>query len=290
MAKQHRTVVNDIEIAWVEWGTKGDPLILLAHATGFHSRCWDQTVSHLDAYHVIALDCRGHGRSDNSPPFTWSQFGADLTSLIVAMDLSDIRGVGHSMGGHCMVQAAVAEPDRFRQLTLLDPVILEPSVYAAGPVMAGIEHPVARRRNEWDSPQHMIDTFKDRAPFSGWHPEVLRDYCLHGLIHDGDTYRLACPPEIEAGIYASSVDANILDRIPDIEVPVTVVRAKSRGIKAALEDFSLSPTWPELAGQFVLGQDMYLPEFSHFMPMESPAQTASVIEGTYDLAAFNDIG
>ncbi len=274
---QHRTTVNDAEIAWYEWGKPGDTPIVLSHATGLHARCWDGVVSHLDGFHVIAADHRGHGQSSKTPPFGWDQFGADLIALINELDLSDINGAGHSMGGHCMVQAAASEQERFRQLTLFDPVIMEPSVYATAPHRAGKQHPVAKRRNTWDSPQQMIDEFKARAPFSRWHPDVLCDYCHYGLVRDGDAFKLACPPEVEAGIYTASMDMSIFDYIPLVEVPVTVVRAEARGFEAAAKDFSASPTWPELASRFLKGRDRYLPEYSHFMPMENPALAASLI-------------
>ncbi|MBU2676255.1 MAG: alpha/beta hydrolase, partial [Gammaproteobacteria bacterium] len=257
MPKQHRTVVNDAEIAWFEWGRPGEPLILLSHATGLHARCWDAVVAHLNGYHVIATDHRGHGQSSKTPPYVWDQFGADLIALIVALDLSDINGVGHSMGGHCMVQAAAREPARFRQLTLFDPVIMEPSVYAMPRRKEGMQHPVAKRRNAWESPQQMVDQFSGRAPFSRWHPDVLRDYCQHGLLRDGEAYKLACPPDVEAGIYTASLDMKILDYIPMVPVPVTVIRAEARGLEAAVKDFSASPTWPELADQFARGEDKY---------------------------------
>ena len=123
----------------------------------------------------------------------------------------------------------------------------------------------------------LIDKFKERTPFSRWHPHVLRDYCQYGLVRDGDAFKLACPPEVEAGIYTASMDMSIFDYIPLVEVPVTVVRAEARGLEAAAKDFSASPTWPELASQFGNGHDKYLPEYSHFMPMENPALAASLI-------------
>ena len=38
--------VNGVSLTYFEWGrgSAGDP-ILLAHATGFHARCWDQVVT-----------------------------------------------------------------------------------------------------------------------------------------------------------------------------------------------------------------------------------------------------
>lgn len=276
--RQNVSLVNGVEIAWVEWGERGDPLVLLSHATGLHARCWDGVVAHLDGFHVIATDHRGHGRSSTTPPYGWDQFGADLTELIVLLELADIVAVGHSMGGHSLVQAAAREPARFRQLVLFDPVIFDPSIYEAHPAAAEMAHPVAKRRNAWESPQQMIASFRDRKPFDRWHPDVLRDYCQHGLVREGDVYRLACPPEVEAGIYVSSMAANIYDRIELIEIPVAVVRAEYRGFERGLQDFSVSPTWPDLAGRFRNGRDVYIPEWSHFLPQENPALAASIIK------------
>jgi pimeloyl-ACP methyl ester carboxylesterase len=277
--KQNSTVVNDTEIAWVEWGEPGCPVVLLSHATGFHSRCWDEVAAHLDGCRVIAADHRGHGRSESKPFADWGQFGADLVALVVALDLREVLGVGHSMGAHCMVQAAASEPDRFRELILIDPVILDPGFYVAGAAVFGEEHPVARRRNDWESPAQMFDALKKREPFSRWDDRVLRDYCEHGLVKTGESYLLACRPEDEAAVYAASLKTNIYDRIPSVNQPVTVIRAEWRGFEEARHDFALSPTWPKLAARFADGRDVYLPEYSHFLPMEDPEYAASLIKG-----------
>jgi hypothetical protein len=45
----HRARVNGIELAYFEWGraVQGrDATLLLAHATGFHARVWDQMIGH----------------------------------------------------------------------------------------------------------------------------------------------------------------------------------------------------------------------------------------------------
>ena len=86
----------------------------MAHATGFHARCWDAIARALaPGYRVIALDQRGHGRSGKSGPYDWRVFGTDLTIFVDRLDLSRIIGVGHSMGGHAMVQAASSCVERF---------------------------------------------------------------------------------------------------------------------------------------------------------------------------------
>lgn len=278
----HSTRVNGVEIAWAEWGSAELPALFLAHATGFHGRCWDQVAQYFSGYRVIALDHRGHGRSTSKSPFTWEQFGNDITEFILALGLRDIAAVGHSMGGHTLVQAAARLPDRFSRLVLIDPVIASPGDYDQEQPQTFAKDGVAKRRSKWDSARQMAEKLSSRIPFTRWQPEVLADYCEYGLVRDGGDYQLACAPEIEATIYAGALDLNIYDYVSRITAPVTIVRARTSGPEAAMQDFSASPTWPDLASKFALGRDIYRPEQTHFMPMEDPELVASIIQQAID--------
>lgn len=284
---ENYTSVNGINLCWFEWGRKyrDQGTILLAHATGFHARCWDQTVNHLGRKHVVAIDMRGHGRSDNTPPFTWLTFGTDLIDFVSALDLKNIVGVGHSMGGHAMCQAAAKEKTRFSRLLLVDPVIMAPEVYSQhNPIHtpwlndAG-EHPVARRKNFFADADSMFANFHGRSSFAVWREDVLHDYCEYGLVAnpEGDGCILACPPAVEASIYMGSSGTDIFEQISQIDVPVMVLRATPRDPESETMDFSSSPTWEELASQFKTGTDVYLPELTHFIPMQDPELVARYI-------------
>ena len=117
----------------------------------------------------------------------------------------------------------------------------------------------------------MFERFRDRPPFAQWRVEVLRDYCEFGVLPAGDRYVLACPPDIEASIYARSnaAEADIYPLLGTIEAPVTVIRG---GIPWNREKFDLaaSPTAPDLASKFQKGRDICLEGRSHYIPMESP--------------------
>ena len=254
----------------------------MLHATGFHARCWDGVIRALGAgVHVIAVDQRGHGRSTKAPPYDWGEYGADAGALVEALDLDDIVGVGHSMGGHAIVQAAGAQMERFRALLLVDPVILDPGAYAM-PVSfrCADDHPVARRRNRWATPQEMFDRFKDRHPFNVWVPEILMDYCRFGVVPDGDDFVLGCPPQVEAAIYAGSSGRDIRSIIERVTDPVVVLRAKARSAGrdrppgSGTMDFTRSPTWAGLAAAFPNGRDVHYPDVTHFMPMQAPELVA----------------
>ena len=292
---EKRVALAGAELAYFEWGCSGaGPTVLLVHATGFHARCWDGVVRVLgsDAPHLVALDLRGHGRSSKAGPHHWRQFGLDVAAFVAALDLDRIVGVGHSMGGHCITWAAAAQASRFRQLLLVDPVIMAPGAYRRPPALDSDVHPVARRRNCWESPEAMFRHFENRHPFSLWEPAVLRDYCRHGLLPaaDGEGLALACPPQVEASIYLGSAGRDIGDVVAALPHPVTVLRAKPREAADGKLDFSRSPTWPGLAAAFPKGRDVYLPALSHFIPMQRPALVAAHIRELLEAPGVGEQG
>jgi lipase len=270
---ESRVHVNGVDLTVFEWAGEGPPIVF-AHATGFHARCWDQVIRHLPGRHCIAVDMRGHGRSDKPPgEYQWADFGHDVAALGRALELEGAIGVGHSMGGHSVTLAASLEPALFRALLLVDPVILPPAAYTAPRPQA--EHFAARRRNEWESPEAMFERFRSRPPYAAWQEQVLRDYCEYGLLPNpgGEGYVLACPPKIEATIYGMSAGGDIYNEIAALDIPVRILRAKQRDESSGM-DMSASPTNPNLASHFRHAVDLPHPELTHFIPMEAPELVA----------------
>jgi hypothetical protein len=89
---------------------------------------------------------------------------------------------------------------------------------------------------------------------------------------------LACPPPVEASIYAESnaPESNIYSEIGGIEQSVTVMRA---GVERepGVFDLSASPTAPNLGSRLRRGRDVLLAGQSHFIPMEVPERVAEEI-------------
>jgi pimeloyl-ACP methyl ester carboxylesterase len=283
--KEHQLQTNGINLTYFEWGDPEAEPVLLIHATGFHARCWDRVVAELgDGFHVYAVDMRGHGRSDKIPPYVWESFAADLSGLIEHLELHAAIGVGHSMGGHALVQVAAGHPGAFKRLLLVDPVIFDPEAYAHDRYKgfeSAEDHPVSKRKNDWRDWQEMYERFKDRGSFALWDDEVLKDYCRYGIAERPDgRFELACPPLVESSIYLGNTGTNVYGLIDKVDVPVLVLRAKTRDPnESQIMDFSLSPTWPDVAARFPQGEDVYLPELTHFIPMQAPAFVAAFIRG-----------
>jgi pimeloyl-ACP methyl ester carboxylesterase len=139
------------------WQWKGhEPTILICHGASFHGRCYDRIINEaLHGFHVIAVDLRGHGRSEKHPPPDKARwFGEDLFYLIEMLDLSrnNLLGIGHSLGGYALTLAAAIAPRQlFRSLLLFDPAIYSSYIYEIGDKQSKDVQFVFRRRDQWSS-------------------------------------------------------------------------------------------------------------------------------------------
>jgi pimeloyl-ACP methyl ester carboxylesterase len=276
--------VGDIQLAVHEWaaapGSPPAPPLVFAHATGFHGRVWDTIVAQFPAHRVYAIDMRGHGRSGGGPIDDWRLLARDVAGFLEQADLTGAIGIGHSMGAHTLWQVAADHPGAFSRLVLFDPVILAPDYYTAAETAFTAEnpHPAIRRKRDFASPEAMMERFRMRDPYCLFAPRVFEDYCRYGLVPAavGEGYELACTPEVEASVYASSrSNGAILQAAARVDIPVLVVRAKA----TSLNDFKSSPTWPELASILPQGTDLHRPDRTHFHPFEDPEDAARIIAG-----------
>ena len=101
----------------------GRPVVLIA---GFKAPAtsWKFQFKALETagYRVLALDCRGHGESEDPDfGFTMLHHGADIHDLLETLDLQDVSIVGGSLGGNA-IWAMLAQfgADRMRDITIVD--------------------------------------------------------------------------------------------------------------------------------------------------------------------------
>ncbi|SHN63489.1 alpha/beta hydrolase [Erythrobacter sanguineus] len=276
--------VNGIDLAVHEWAPVPDappaPPLVFAHATGFHGRVFDAIIEHFPAHAVYAIDMRGHGQSGGGPIDDWRDLASDVAGFLDQAGLTGAVGIGHSMGAHTLLQVAADHRHAFSCLVLFDPVILAPDYYTTAEVLFSADnpHPAIRRKRDFVSPEAMMERFRSRDPYCLFAPRVFADYCRYGLVPapSGKGMELACAPEVEASVYASSrSNGAILEAAKQVDIPVLVVRAQM----TSLTDFKSSPTWPDLASILPQGIDLHRPDRTHFHPFEDPQDAARIIAG-----------
>ncbi|MEM2337889.1 MAG: alpha/beta hydrolase [Candidatus Bathyarchaeia archaeon] len=111
-------LVNDINLYYEEIG-KGETLILLHGLLG-SMEDWRRFIPLFSKYYrVIAVDLRGHGRTNNPKgELSNNLFCSDLTGLLDMLHLESVLICGYSLGGYVGLMAALAQPFRIKALVM----------------------------------------------------------------------------------------------------------------------------------------------------------------------------
>jgi pimeloyl-ACP methyl ester carboxylesterase len=262
-------------------GTIGQPVVLIAHATGFHGRAYLPVAASLaHRFHVLAADLRGHGDTDLPPGWQvdWHGYGDDALAVAEALvALSEVDdgliGFGHSMGGVALLMAAQRAPELFRLLVLFEPIVGPPWPRPGGivenPLIAGAR----RRRATFHSIDAAIANYASKPPLSDFDPAALDAYVRYGVRRDpvGHGVRLKCEPEHEARTFEEGGNHDTWDRLPTIEIPVVVVSGVVEEHQASRFAEAVADELPH--GRFVLDTDL-----DHFGPFTHPARVAEIVE------------
>jgi len=112
--------VNNIKLCYQDVGS-GETIVFL-HGLGSNSTDWQQQIDHFSQkYRVIAIDCRGHGRSDKPEgKYTIPLFCSDVLQLLSILKIEAFHLVGFSMGGMMAFQIAVDNPQMIKSLTIIN--------------------------------------------------------------------------------------------------------------------------------------------------------------------------
>ena len=107
---------NGVKIRYFEAG-QGDPVILIHGFSSTADATWRATgvVDKLSReFHVVALDCRGHGKSDkpHDPASYGMSMADDVARLLDHLQIARAHIVGYSMGGAIAGAFIVKYPDR----------------------------------------------------------------------------------------------------------------------------------------------------------------------------------
>jgi pimeloyl-ACP methyl ester carboxylesterase len=122
---------DGVKLRFIDRG-QGEPVVLL-HGFSLSADGWSTPwggpdrpkilATLAERFRVIAIDARGHGRSDK--PHDCAAYGAamadDVVRVLDALRIPRAHLVGFSMGGLTAVQLVARHPERFRSVVLLAP-------------------------------------------------------------------------------------------------------------------------------------------------------------------------
>jgi esterase len=115
--------MNGLQLHYVEWGSPGNPSLVLLHGFQSNAHTWDTfSQAMVDTYHVLALDQRGHGDTSWVPDGNYAPESSvsDIADFITALRLAPTVVIGHSMGGRHAAMVAADHPDKVRKVVIVD--------------------------------------------------------------------------------------------------------------------------------------------------------------------------
>jgi pimeloyl-ACP methyl ester carboxylesterase len=267
------TVEHDgLRIAALDWGGRGRPL-LLVHANGFCAGVWDPLAHALAGdYRCIAVDVRGHGRSDTPSDrraLTFEAAASDLAPVLDALGVDEVVALGHSSGGAGVILLAARRPGLVTAALLCEAIAFPPAVRPAGP--SRLAEGARRRRAVWPDRAAAEASYASRLPLAVMEQAVLAAYVRWGFRDRPDgQVELACAPETEAVFYEAGIHGSghaAFEQLPALTGRATVVAGDRTDLPR-----------PMFAAQAeVLGAPLVEVAGGHFFLQEDTARAASLV-------------
>jgi pimeloyl-ACP methyl ester carboxylesterase len=267
-----------------DFGGSG-PVMHLALANGFPPLTYAPLMQPFtDRYHVVSLPPRPlwNQPPETSSAPTWETLGSDLLAGFDAYSLDPIIGVGHSFGSIATIKAAIAQPQRFRALVLLDPTMLAPAIMqmindarAIGqdhrmPMVEG----ALRRRSRFASRDEAFAYWREKPLFSDWSDDALWLYVdsLTRPAADGEGLELSWSAEWEAHYYRT-IDTTIWDELARISpaLPVLAIRGTTTNTFTADSADAFRIALPQADLIEIEGH-------GHLFPHSAPTQTRTLMQ------------
>jgi pimeloyl-ACP methyl ester carboxylesterase len=265
------------QIPFLDFGGEG-PLLHFAHANAYPPACYRQFIRpFLPHFHTLAIKHRPLWPGSSPDEFdSWQLIADDLIRFFDQENLRGVIGVGHSLGAVATMYAAVARPELFRALVLVEPVFLTPQILqlaAAHPEKMAKQPFVLRaqnRRSRWPSRQAAFDRFRGKQVFERWSDEALWDY-VNGGVHEDETgeFVLTYPREWESRIYGRP-PLTVWEKLPQVTQPML-------GLRAANSDTIFPEAWQLWQELQPDATFVEVPELGHMLPMERPSTVAQII-------------
>jgi pimeloyl-ACP methyl ester carboxylesterase len=126
------STLNNLRFHFLDWGTAGEPPMLLLHGGAQTAHSWDEVAPDLCRdHHVLALDQRGHGDTEWAPEgrYRREDFVADVRAFLDDRGWEAPTLVALSLGGLNAIAFAAAHRDRVAGLVVVD---VAPTISATG--------------------------------------------------------------------------------------------------------------------------------------------------------------
>jgi len=277
-----------MKIPYINFGGAGEDLVFL-HANGYPPDCYHPLLSRLAGnYHVTAMVQRPLWPGSRPEEIEdWRPLTDDFLRFLDELQTEPLVCVGHSMGGIALLRAALREPERFKAIVLLDPVLFPVYVSPLWSLLykSGLGyhlHPLVttakQRRREFDDLKRLFKGFRRKSIFRYMDDEALQAY-VEGITCKADkgSYQLCYSADWEMRLYITAVwrDLDIWRGLPQLKLPTLIVRGAE------------TDTFWERTGRLVKRKQPRvkietLKKATHLVPLERPNEVSNRIHSFFE--------
>jgi pimeloyl-ACP methyl ester carboxylesterase len=234
----------------------GDTALVFLHFWGGSSRTWSAVTSELnDQFRCVAIDARGAGGSDApAVGYRTEDHAMDALAVIKELKLSRYFLVGHSMGGKAAQFLAATRPEGLLGVVL---------VASSPPSQMAIDETQRGQMRMAYADRGAIDWSLDNVLLGS----PVADDVRRQLVEDASRLSEAA----KAGWIETGTRDDFSAAVKNIEVPVVIIAGElDRVDPVAVVKEHILPNYPH-------AQLKLLPGKGHLLPVEGPAEVATII-------------
>lgn len=270
-----------MNIPHFDFGGDKTPLHFL-HANGYPPECYQTLFEFFQTqYHLFGMKLRPlWADAKLSDVKNWRILSDDLLRFLPTLTADPVIGVGHSVGATVTLRAALQNPQKFRALILLDPVLFVPSfillwriIYALG--LGAKFHPkvaaTLRRRKTFDNLEIVFRGYRTREVFRHVSDENLKNY-IQGITQPKPEggFELIFSPEWESHIYLTGLqDFDIWNNLHKLQIPTLIIRGSESDTFTKKAQKLIEKKNPKI--QFEV-----LEKATHIFPLEYPKEVFEI--------------
>jgi (E)-2-((N-methylformamido)methylene)succinate hydrolase len=236
------------------------PAVLLIHGVGGDASNWDAIAARLaQRFDVIAMDLRGHGRSDLiEGPLDAHDLARDALQVLDECHVATCAVVGMSLGGAVAMTLALDAPERVRELALIATVCgRTPQEQAKA--LERVE--LCRQRGHGAIAEANRERWFTDA-FRAAHPDVVEHRVGQVKACDATSYLQA---------FTVFCTTDLVDRLADIKVPTLII--------AGEHDVAATPRMAALMAERIANAHAHvLPQMRHSLLIEAGPRVTELLE------------
>jgi 3-oxoadipate enol-lactonase len=251
-------VFADIDGNTIHYQSYGEgPPVVFLHGLGGSAGIFHGVMQAMrQHHHVVALDLRGHGRSQGRGKFSIEGWAKDVQKLIRHLELPAVTLVGHSLGSLVAQYLASTSPDTVDQLVLVGGI----SYFQPPTADAYRERAELVEREGMDA---LVDTWLEGAVSPQSHAVHAG---MVGLLRD---VFLRNEPQFYAKSCRALATAPRIRRDEIGQPTLIVTGAHDRSTPLAMAE--------ELRSSIPVSRVKVLPDVGHWLPLESPGALAATL-------------